>query len=115
MSESKPDPGRALREEKQQMFADQERRRDAAKPTSDAVQLQHAKSLLAKLEEIKPNSPSRIILHGPPAGAMDDPPTSPMPERLGGCFADIADDDDDTQERKDDDARLIGNRNDPTP
>lgn len=87
----KPDPGRALREEKQRMFADQAARRERAKPLHDKNQAGFARALLARLDQISASTPTRIVLNGPPAGAMTDPIVR-SPERIGGCFSDIHDD-----------------------
>lgn len=87
----KPDPGRELREEKQQMFAEQAKRRERDRPLRDNHQLGFAKALLARLDQVSGATPTRVVLHGPPAGAMDNS-TVKTPERIGGCFADLLDD-----------------------
>ncbi len=87
----KPDPGRELREEKQRMFAEQTARRERDKPLKEPNQLVYARTLLARLETVNPNLPTRIRLDGPPPGAIDDPIVK-VPERIGGCFADVLDD-----------------------
>jgi hypothetical protein len=90
MSDDRPTSGDEMRAEKQKMLADQARARERDRPMTDKRQAQCGRDLLARLEQIKPNGPARIAMHGPPASAFDEIPTR-MPEPVGGCFSDLAD------------------------
>ena len=86
----KPDPGRELREQKQQMFAEQQKRAERERPLNDRNQAAFARRLLERLETIDGPAPKRIAMPGPPASAFD--PLVQKPERIGGCFSDLVDD-----------------------
>lgn len=73
------------------MFGEQAKRREHAKPLNENHQLRFARALLARLDQVGGVTPTRVVLHGPAAGALDDPVVEP-PERIGGCFADLLDD-----------------------
>lgn len=84
------DPGKPLRDEKARMLSDQAARREAEQPKG---QLAHARALLARLDQIKPNGPIAIRMDAPPARVTEDPPKGEDPEPLGGCFSDLLNDD----------------------